>query len=283
MGRSDRKRSKNLHGKFSGDMKNLLAKIKEGTALLVVRTEAVGDPQFLRMRNSELTTRMKEMEKDNSRLKDQVRKSIPGADSPPRKRKVEKLMPTVANVGAEYAAVSRVTTPVAAERGSFPPLPQRTPRNKTQEVTVQRAPPPVAHRYTDTEDTEAESRLTQQINLLLAARNLERDRRRKEGQERTRAGRQDTWNRTEERRRTGEVREGGGKVGPRILSDVQLVPPSETSPMPTPAVSATEEEWRVATGGRKKRRNRERRAMPPPPTPAADPAARGWRSSGGGS
>lgn len=41
-----RKKSKNLHGKFSGTMKSFLAKIKEGAALLVVRSEAVGDPHF---------------------------------------------------------------------------------------------------------------------------------------------------------------------------------------------------------------------------------------------
>lgn len=115
---------------------------------------------------------------------------------------------------------------------------------------------------------EAESRLTQQINLLLAARSLERDRRRKEGQKRMQTSGQDNRNRTEERKRTEEVNEGNRKMGPRIISDMQVVLPFETLAMkgvPTPVLSASEAEWKVATGGRR-RRNKERRAMLPRPT-----------------
>lgn len=269
-----RSKSKNLHGKFSGAIKNLLVKIKEGTALLVVRSEAVGDPHFLRMRNTELTTRMKEVEKENARLKEQVRKTSPGADSPSRKKKVEKRMTMAASDGAENEAAKREKiAPISAGREEFPPLPQRTPRNWTRESIPQRASPPVVQQYADTEDTEAESCLTQQINLLVAARRLERERRRK-GQDRTWVGGQDNRTGTEERKRTEEVHGGGGKTGPRIRSDVQLVPPMENLPVEesTPAVSASEAEWTVATGGRRGK-NRERRAMLPPPPPTGGPQA----------
>lgn len=87
----------------------------------MVRSEAVGDPHFLRMRNTELTTRMKEVEKENVRLKDQVRKATPGADSPPRKKKVEKRMTEVTSVGAENAASRREMAPINAGREEFPP------------------------------------------------------------------------------------------------------------------------------------------------------------------
>lgn len=137
-----RSKSKNLHGKFSGAIKNLLVKIKEGTALLVVRSEAVGDPHFLRMRNTELTTRMKEVEKENARLKEQVRKASPGADSPSRKKKIEKRMTMATCDGAENEAAKREKmAPVSARREEFPPLPQRVPRNWARESMPLRAPP----------------------------------------------------------------------------------------------------------------------------------------------
>lgn len=78
---------------------------------------------------------------------------------------------------------------------------------------------------------------------------------------------QDNRNRIEERKRTEEVNEENRKMGPRIISDMQVVPPSETFPMegvPTPVMSASEAEWKVATGGRR-RRNKEGRAMLSPP------------------
>lgn len=84
-----RKKSKNLQGKLSVAMKANLAWIKEGITLLVARSEAGGDPQYLRMRNNELST--KEVERENVGLKEQVRRTSPGAASPPYKRKVEKL------------------------------------------------------------------------------------------------------------------------------------------------------------------------------------------------
>lgn len=265
-----RKKSKNLHGKFSGDMKSLLAKIKEGAALLVVRSEAVGDPQFLRMRNTELTTRLKEVEKENGWLKEQARKTSPGADSPLRKRKVERRVLATTSADVENTAALREMTPTNAEREEFPPLPQRTPRNKIGETAAQRAPPPAVQRYTDAEDTEAESYLTQQINLLLAARNLERDRKRREGQKRIWTSGQENGNRTEERKRMEKATEGNRKkTGARIISDVRVVPPPEARLMEgasTSALSASETDWKVAAGGRR-RRNRERRVMPPPPPP----------------
>lgn len=57
---------------------------------------------------------------------------------------------------------------------------------------------------------------------------------------------QDNRNRMEERKRTEEVNEGNRKMGPRIISDMQVVPPFETFPtegVPTPVMSASEAEW----------------------------------------
>lgn len=86
-----RAKSKNLQGRLNGEMKKCVSKIKEGTALLVARSEATGDPQFLRMRNTEWATRLREMENENARLKEQLRKMSLGPSPPRRKRKVDRV------------------------------------------------------------------------------------------------------------------------------------------------------------------------------------------------
>lgn len=77
-----RMKSRNFQGKLSGEMKKCVIKIKEGTALLVARSEATGDPHFLRMRNTELATQLRETENENARLKEQLRKMSLGAITP---------------------------------------------------------------------------------------------------------------------------------------------------------------------------------------------------------
>lgn len=65
-----RVKSKNFQGRLSGEMKKCVTKIKEGAAFLVARSEATGDSHFLRMRNTELATQLRETEKENARLKE---------------------------------------------------------------------------------------------------------------------------------------------------------------------------------------------------------------------
>lgn len=62
-------KSRNFQGRLNGEMKRCVIKIKDGTAALVARSEATGDPQFLRMRNSELVTQLRESERENARLR----------------------------------------------------------------------------------------------------------------------------------------------------------------------------------------------------------------------
>lgn len=64
-------KSKNLQGKLNGMMKIKLNKIKEAVVSLIMKAEASGDPAFLRMRNKELNIKVKNLEKENRKLKEE--------------------------------------------------------------------------------------------------------------------------------------------------------------------------------------------------------------------
>lgn len=86
-----RTKSKKLQGRLSGHMKDNLTRMKEGVSLLVTRANAVGDPQYLRMRVGDLEIKLKDKERENSRLKEEMRKTSPGVKSPPRKERPKDL------------------------------------------------------------------------------------------------------------------------------------------------------------------------------------------------
>lgn len=69
-----RSKSKNLQGKVSGLMKIKFTRIKEAVISLVMKAEATGDPIFLRMRNKELDVKLKTVEKENIKLKDNIKR-----------------------------------------------------------------------------------------------------------------------------------------------------------------------------------------------------------------
>lgn len=132
-----RAKSKNFQGRLSGEIKRCIIKIKEGTSLLVTRSEATGDSHFARLRNSELIAQLREAERENALLREQLRKS-PGLSSPPRKKKAGKAVTTdVLQVGPDD-----LVDPFAREE--FPPLPQRLPRGgKVQDGGREKAGPSI--------------------------------------------------------------------------------------------------------------------------------------------
>lgn len=77
----------------------------------------------------------------------------------------------------------------------------------------------------DTEDsgTGTEAFFNQRIKLLIAARDLEKDRKRRERQGKEQAG---VWDERREKVRVDEDkgRDGTGRMGPRIVDNVQVVP-----------------------------------------------------------
>lgn len=75
-----RKKTTNMQGRLSGQMKRNVLKLKEVVLSLVGKAEAAGDPLFLKMRNSELTQQLaetkskwerskKDLDEANKRLK----------------------------------------------------------------------------------------------------------------------------------------------------------------------------------------------------------------------
>lgn len=62
-----RAKSKNLHGRVSGNIKAHIGRIKEAVATLVGRVGVSGDTSFLKMRNAELTVQLNAAKQESSR------------------------------------------------------------------------------------------------------------------------------------------------------------------------------------------------------------------------
>lgn len=153
---------------------------------------------------------------------------------------------------------------------------------------IAQAPPSLT--VCDSEDTEAgteEDCYTQQINLLVAAREKDRKSRERKGKEQV--GSQDGEKKErigKDQDRGGERKDGVRKEGPRIVSNVQVAPAlwkfhkeRFRDEATTSAVSGSEAEWKVAKGGRRGRRNKSDK---PPPTFRTDTAASAVRGAGAG-
>lgn len=178
-----RQKSNNLQGKISGRMKKNLRVIQEGIMVLVGKALASGDPAILKMQNKELIVRTRELERENGRLKDRLRQSLGGADSPIRKRKVEKATSPKAvhmeeTQTEEEGGVTEggsATYPAQAAPAAPPPKPQR-PLRAPRAVTVVRDPvrsdPDVL--------SDMEKVYSRQIEELVALRRLEREREKEE-------------------------------------------------------------------------------------------------------
>lgn len=69
-----RAKCSNIQGGISGRMKKNIKKILEGTSMLVSRVMVTGDPVFLRSRHRDVCVRVKELEAENSKLKEDVKK-----------------------------------------------------------------------------------------------------------------------------------------------------------------------------------------------------------------
>lgn len=266
-----RVKSKNLQGRLNGEMKKCVSNIKEGTALLVARSVAAGDPQFLRMRNSELDSRLREAESENARLREQLRKMSLGPSPPRRKRKVDRTASGTDATPSEFVVADtpkgKKVAPVSA-REEFPPLPQRPPRDIGMYSRGNRMQHMVPASYTaicDSEGTEtgAEAYFTRHINFLTSARDAERKRREYQEKEQLKPQierRGDRLDQQGNRDRKAQVQDEARKAGPgpRIVSDIQVAPPFRERPK----MSGSEVEWRVVSGGG--RRGRGGRDKPPP-------------------
>lgn len=273
-----RVKSKNIQGKLSGEIKRCVTKIKEGATLLAIRSEATGDPHFLRMRNSELASQLREMERENARLEEQLRRASPKI-SPPRKKrlmKMEAVSEVACSSPVDSSAVKMAGAASSTIREAFPPLPQRSPRGtKTAKkgggdlVTKGASTSFVDPGGSANKEMGMEVYFNRRINTLVIARDREIERQRKEELRKTQTGLE------EGKLRDGTSEVGNLKVGPTIISDVQLMPPRSERPIEgglSSAVSEIENEWRVVAGGGRGGRRRGRFPRPPPlslPTPTS--------------
>lgn len=278
-----RVKSRKFQGRLSGEMKKCMGKIKEGTALLVARAEATGDPQFLRLRNSELDSRLLEVENENVRLKEQLRKLSLGPSPPRRKRKVEKGdfdmdRPVSVDTNVQKGTMI-IPSPMKDE---FPPLPQRTPRKMAMKGGSGHVLPPGKSFLTTVGDSEgnetgAEAYFTQHISFLTAMRDLERKRREQFEREKMDLEERREGNAGRDGDRNKEVLDGVKKVGPRIVSNVQVAPPFKVrlkEQGPIPMASGSETEWKMVTGGKRGRRGGNMKDGPVPPPLSSSSASR---------
>lgn len=257
-----RVKSRKFQGKLSGEMKKCVNKIKDGTALLVARSEATGDPQFLRMRNSELGTQLRESENENARLREQLRKLSLGPSPPRRKRRIEKVEDEADVSQAAPAVLATPKRPVATKapvREEFPPLVQRPPRVVASGSGSVRVPPLMPDFSTAVCDsgteTGAEAYFTRHIKFLTAMREMEKQRRDQQGKEQV-GHHEEKKKETRNVDRRGDVQDRGQKVGPRIISNVQVAPPymsRNKEGAASSAISGSDAEWRVVDGRRKRR------------------------------
>lgn len=276
-------KSKNLQGKLNGEIKRCVTKIKDGTTLLVIRSEASGDPHFLRLRNAELTSQLLEAERENARLKEQLRRSSPKA-SPPRKRRSQRL--AMVSDSADGAPVDSAASKApgvfpSSIREAFPPLPQRSPRGKSVVAKGggDRATPVAGiSSVIPSGSVDVESGMeiyyTQRINALVAARDIAMEKRRNVQPRKELVRSQEKKDENKDGNRGSTPKDGGSKVGPRILSDIQIAPPLFERPKEgilSPAMSELDAEWKTALGRRRGGRGKPLRpsqlSMPPPFSP----------------
>lgn len=271
-----RVKSKNFQGKLNGEMKRCVIQIKEGTSFLVARSEASGDPQFLRMRNSELVSQLREAERENARLKEQLKRTSPIPSSPLRKRRSERMIDggSVAQGSSGNRAVpkgTKVGPPLTGE--AFPPLPQRPPRKVLSGKGEGQEPPlqtPSLAICDSDSDVDTETFLTKRINLLVTARNMEKER--KSRRRSIQQGMEQLGLLNEEENRV--IQEGSKKVGPRIVSNIMVALPfkerlGEGTALEAPG-SGTE--WKVVANKKKRGRHKSDELLLSPP-PAARSSA----------
>lgn len=226
-----RVKSKNLQGKLSGEIKRCVTKIKEGTTLLVIRSEATGDPHFLRLRNAELASQLREAKEENARLEEQLKRMSPKA-SPPRKRRVPKMEVTsdsARSAPKDSAALKMSGAMSSLIREAFPPLPQRLPRDTSvaiksgsDRVTPMAGTSSMVPSGSADVESGMEAYYTRRINALVSARDLEIEKRRKEQSGKEQVGSQKGRNEKGADTNGNQGRapkDGSPKVGPRILSD----------------------------------------------------------------
>lgn len=190
-----RAKCKNIQGKINRRMKRNIVRIQEGISVLISRVTVTGDPVFLRMRHREMAVRIKELERENERLEDRIKRMLsPSSESFPLRRfkttatlnDVMKMMMAGAASSSMMAGTSSMSkTPEKKRKGRErkliggnvlweTPLPQRSPRVKSSDNAIS-----VSNVFSNSSSTlNKERQLTKQIERLAAERKALRELRR---------------------------------------------------------------------------------------------------------
>lgn len=240
-----RSRSKNLQGRISGLMKIKISRIKEAIITLVTKAEATGDPTFLRMRNAELSTRLKVIEKENSKLKDQLRRPSHNRDY--LSRSVEKIVVTP-DINSSLQEDNRCSTELELKPAMRPPI-----------KGISKPVPSTSVKYT-VDDKEREELMSKQIESLIESRKMLREKRNADIRVYTpaRGG------------STDKVEAPRSKAVPRIIEDKIIVPAGSAAGYPAlqqdtrhlPLDSATDGDWATVVSGRERRSVKQKNPLP---------------------
>lgn len=220
----------------------------------MTKAESIGDPQFLRMRNKDLSTRLCEVEEDNRRLKGQLDRPSSRSKSfstEPQLREGERIE-VVPDVDLLLSREERgqASTEGGGPRRASPqadPVVMRPPlRGTSRPVPSTRTPVPVGQ--------DLEDQLSQQIAALVASRKELRERKRRDKME------QIPSQATNQEVSLGKEKSGKPqRAMPRIVEDVVLVPARSTPmldrdfPPLGQAMQTTEDGWTKVLSNRRKK------------------------------
>lgn len=253
-----RRKSGRIQGVVSGTMKRNLAQTRDAIMVLMARAQATGDQWFLQAQNKEQQTQIAAMRKEIEELRKEVgnlRIQIRTKEKREEKERKEKEREREEKDLADL---------------DFPPLPQRPPlRGRTGRI--------ISGREISQEQREEEvSRQAEALETMgkeIGKRSMAKEMDTREGE-------------------TQEVEEGEerGRGKPRVISDVQLMPPLPLPRSKQRRMQGKDEEWvvvkrkkenarkdieveaekgKVATGRDKEweRPRPQQRSAPPPPPP----------------
>lgn len=267
-----RSKSTSMQGRLSGHLKENVSKLKEMVCTLVGKAEAVGDPLYLRMRNSELSQQLtelramcernkRELEEANKRIKElQSKDGFLGS-----KRKIET---------EERKEKDKRRNETGKERDDGMMEVEMISESNREGDTVWRPPlrgvstsVPASKRSSQALEnkTVREKALSLQISELVKLRSeIRRDNKEMEGKGKGGKPKED------DPRQSGNSEAPKRQRGPRIIANVQLTPPDNREFLPLPSISikqgrveVNEEETRNETdnwtpaGKKKGRKDRE--------------------------
>lgn len=262
-----RLKSNNLNGRISGRMKSRFIKLGDVIFTLVGKAEAGGDPSYLRRRTTELTKQLRDLQRDHGGILIELqdsRKRIKGLENRIRysldnnndNRRFnfanKKAEPEIADKASEFMESDffvkdnalRIAHNVLREHGLEPFADTDIANAKPhKDVLVATSKSSLSDKHSITSKSKREVELTSQIDALVEER---------------RNIRRELVGGTDVRPFDDPLPPRDYSRGPRVISNVQLVPPRSEGMVSMPMPGDTT--WQSASGSsRRSRKNRNNR------------------------